>query len=133
MNIATKSKTFKNNTNEILYENDNIINNILKNYYDDVLIFLNAIFNDNSNSILKIKINNVELNDNIFKAYNEIIKIHKLKYPLFKIENYDFDEEHTKDEVLEIIMIMCNNLLKRLDYSLKINKFNKKLQLIKNS
>jgi hypothetical protein len=125
------TKTFINETTQLTNLNETILENFLINYYDDVLVFLNAIFNTESTSILKIKITTFEINEEILTAYNEIIIKHKLKIPKFIIENFYFDDEPNKEELLNICLELCNNLLKKIDYSLKIHPTTKKIRITK--
>jgi virulence-associated protein VapD len=126
-----KSSTIslKNETKEILeksyeeYQKKNI------NYYNDVLKLMNMIFNDNSKSILKIKLKKITISEDIFELYNNIIKKYKLNKPLFDTENFDLDDSYDFTDIIEIIKIMCNNILIKLNYNLDIYTYNKEKKL----
>jgi len=114
-----KSLCVINETKDILeksyeeYQQKNI------NYYNDVLKLMNMIFNDSSKSILKIKLKKITLSEDIFELYNNIIKKYKLNKPLFDIENF-----HEFTDIIEIIKIICNNVLLKLNYNLEFYTFN---------
>jgi hypothetical protein len=134
MNIIeckNKSSTLslKNETKEILeksyeeYQQKNI------NYYNDVLKLMNMIFNDNSKSILKIKLKKITISEDIFELYNNIIKKYKLNKPLFDTENFDLEDFYDFTDIIEIIKIMCNNILIKINYNLDIYTYNKEKKL----
>jgi hypothetical protein len=82
------------------------------------------IFNDSCKSILKIKLKKITLSEDIFELYNNIIKKYKLNKAIFDIENFDLEDFHEFTDIIEIIKIMCNNVLFKLNYNLDIYTFN---------
>ena len=101
------------------------------NYYNDVLRLMNLIFNDDSKSILKIKLKKITVSEDIFELYNNIIKKYKLEKNLFDTKNFDLEDFHDFMDIVEIIRIICNNLLVKLNYNLDIYTWNntKKLKI----
>ena len=97
-----------------------------KKYYNDVLNFLNMIFLDESKSILKINCKKISFNKDIFEIYNYIIKKHKLNKDLINIDYFDFDTEYDHDDVIKIILQICNNLLEKLNYQMSSYTYNEK-------
>jgi hypothetical protein len=91
------------------------------NYYDDVLKFLNLIFNGNETSILKIRFKKITVSEDIFNLYNDIIKKYKVNRDLFDTNKFDIEDFHDFSDIVEIAKIMCNNLLNRLNYNIVIN------------
>ena len=69
------------------------------------------IFNDNSKSILKIKLKKITISEDIFELYNNIIRKYKLNKPLFDTENFDLEDFYDFTDIIEIIKIICNNIL----------------------
>ena len=121
--------TLINETKQILeksyeeYQQKNI------DYYNDVLKLMNLIFNDNSKSILKIKLKKITLSGDIFELYNSIIRKYKLDKPFFDTENFDLEDFHDFTDIIEIIKIICNNILIKINYNLDIYTYNKEKKL----
>lgn len=101
-------------TNEIIKTDED--------YYNDVLKFLNLIFSTNGNSIMKLKINKIAIDTTVFNYYNDLIELYNLKKRKFDIEKYDFDEAHEMDENLQLVKILVNNVLEKLNYKLIISQ-----------
>jgi hypothetical protein len=111
--------------NKIIINSEKIIKQD-NDYYNDVLTFLNLIFTTNSDSILKLKISKIALNPSILSYYNDLNELYNLKKNSFDIEKYDFNLNHEFDEILQIILILVNNVLEKLNYKL-IKTTNNKL------
>ena len=107
-----------------------------KKYYNDVLNFLNLIFIDESKSIFKINCKKISFNKDILEIYNYIIKKHKLNKDLIDIDYFDFDTEYNHDDVIKIILLICNNILEKLNYQMSSYTFNSKkiikIKMLKN-
>lgn len=97
-----------------------------KKYYNDVLNFLNMIFLDESKSILKINCKKLSFNKDILEIYNYIIKKHKLNKDLIDIDYFDFETEYDHDDIIKIILQICNNLLEKLNYQMSSYIYNGK-------
>ena len=97
-----------------------------KKYYNDVLNFLNMIFLDESKSILKINCKKISFNKDILEIYNYIIKKHKLNKDLIDIDYFDFETEYDHDDVIKIILQICNNSLEKLNYQMTSYIYNGK-------
>ena len=97
-----------------------------KKYYNDVLNFLNMIFLDESKSILKINCKKISFNKDILEIYNYIIKKHKLNKDLIDIDYFDFETEYDHDDVIKIILQICNNSLEKLNYQMSSYTYNDK-------
>jgi hypothetical protein len=97
-----------------------------KKYYNDVLNFLNMIFLDESKSILKINCKKLSFNKDILEIYNYIIKKHKLNKDLIDIDYFDFETEYDHDDIIKIILQICNNLLEKLSYQMSSYIYNGK-------
>ena len=97
-----------------------------KKYYNDVLSFLNMIFLDESKSILKVNCKKISFNKDILEIYNYIIKKHKLKKDLIDIDYFDFETEYDRDDVIKIILQICNNSLEKLNYQMSSYTYNDK-------
>jgi hypothetical protein len=122
-----------NETKKILEKSYTNYQQTLEKYYEDVLEWMNAIYNDNSNSILKVQLKKITLDEDIFNKYNDIIKKYKLKKDLFDIENFNFDDGYDYNSIAEIAKIMTKNLVEKLNYKLDvINDGNTKRLKIKN-
>jgi len=110
-------------TQNIIDESNKLIQEKNKKYYNDVLDFLNLLFEDNAKIISKIKFTKITLNDKVFTLYNEIIKTYKLDKPQFDIENFNLEEIEDLEEIkkifCDIAYIISNNLLKKINYKLK--------------
>ena len=70
-NIIIETQNLLEESNKLIYEKN-------KKYYDDVLDFLNLMFEDDARIISKIKFKKITLNERVFTFYNEIIKTYKL-------------------------------------------------------
>ncbi len=105
-----------------------------KKYYKDVLDFLNMLFENNEESILRIKITKILLNSDILETYNYIIKKYSMEKDLIDVDSFNIDHEYSNEEVSSFICTMCNNLLQRLDYKIKLMSYNNKkyLKIYKN-
>ena len=123
----------------VIIETQKIINEIKEitsqdnnKYYRDILEFLNMIFNDNSNSILQLKIKKITLNKDIFLKYNYLNEKYKLKKKYIDVKNFDIDDINNFNDVIKIMLIMVNNLLLKLNYKIyeTIVNGNKKLRII---
>ncbi len=110
-------------TQNILDESKKLIHNANKKYYNDVLDFMNLLFEDNAKILSKIKFKKITLNEKVFKLYNEIIKTYKLDKPEFDIENFNLEEivdlEEIKKIFCDIAFKISNNLLEKINYKLK--------------
>ena len=103
----------------------NIINNAIdkyydinKEYYNDVLIFLNLIFKQNAKSIMSIYIKKIVLHEDIMIIYNDIVKKYKLNKDYVNIEAFDVDEIIDIDLIIKLMKLLTNNLLEKLNYKL---------------
>ena len=119
-----------------LEEADNLFEKHNKNYYLDVLDFLNLLFENDSKVLTKIKFKKITLNDNIFLFYNYIIKNYNLNKPefdknFFDISNID-DKDELKQKFYETALYLSNNLLEKINYKLKkiISKYDNKIKFI---
>ena len=110
-------------TQNILEETNKLIHNKNKKYYNDVLDFMNLLFEDDAKNLSKIKFKKITLGETVFQLYNEIIKKYKLDKPQFDIEGFDLDEIEDPDELkkifCEIALKISNNLLEKINYRLK--------------
>ena len=122
-------KNYHQETNNNLNRIKSINENINKKYYSSVLKLFKKIFNSESNSLLKIKIKLLTLNIEIFKFYNKIINKFNLNKQLFDIENFNIELLNTNENLISIIMILCNNLLEKINYKLIKIKFNDVVKL----
>lgn len=103
----------------------NIINNAIdkyydinKDYYNDVLIFLNLIFKQNAKSLLSIYIKKIVLHEDIMIMYNNIVKKYKLNKDYVNIDAFDVDEIIDIDLIIKLMKLLTNNLLEKLNYKL---------------
>jgi hypothetical protein len=123
-------------TQNILEESKRLILEKNKKYYNDVLDFMNLLFEDDAKNISKIKFKKITLNDMVFKLYNEIILTYKLDKPTFDIDNFNLDDIKDMDEIkkifCDIAFRISNNLLEKLNYKLKqkINRDDNKTKFI---
>ena len=124
MNI-NETKKLIDNSLSIINETKMLIENSLekyneknKKYYNDVLDFLNLLFDEKNNQILKLKFKKITLNDDIFLFYNEIINKYKLNKNLFDIANFNLDELHESTDIINLTLIITNNLLEKLNYEM---------------
>ncbi len=115
-------------TQKLLDEANKILWDKNKKYYDDVLDFMNLLFDDDAKILSKIKFKRITLNELVFELYNEIIKTYKLSKPEFDIENFNLSEIEDLNEInkvfFDIAFKISNNLLEKLNYKLK-RKFDK--------
>lgn len=115
-NIVISTQKLLDDTNKLLLDKN-------KKYYNDVLDFMNLLFEDNAKTLLKIKFKKITLNSMVFELYNEIIKTYKLSKPEFDIENFNLSEIEDLDEIKKIVsniaFKLSNNLLEKLNYKLK--------------
>ena len=115
-------------TQKLLDEANKLLWDKNKKYYNDVLDFMNLLFDDNAKILSKIKFKKITLNEQVFELYNEIIKTYKLSKPEFVIENFNLNEmedlEEMKKIVCDIAFKISNNLLEKINYKLK-RKFDK--------
>jgi hypothetical protein len=120
-NIVISTQNLLAETNKLIEEKNN-------KYYNDVLDFMNLLFEDSSKIISKLKFKKITLNDNIFKLYNEIIKTYKLNKPEFDIDHFNLSEIEDSEEIkkifCEIAFKLSNNLLEKINYNLK-KRYNK--------
>ena len=101
----------------------NAIDKYNEEYYNDVLLFLNSLFEGRSKSILSLRIKKLIFTKENVAMYNGIIKKHKLECPLFELKNFDFNNNTNINFTVKIIKIIVNNLLKPLDYVLNVTKY----------
>jgi hypothetical protein len=113
-------------TQNILEETNKLIHEKNKKYYNDVLDFMNLLFEDNAKNLSKIKFKKITLGETVFQLYNEIIKTYKLNKPQFDIERFNLEEIEDPEDPEELKKIFCeiafkisNNLLERINYRLK--------------
>ena len=116
---------YRNNSQHIINETKRILEKSYEQYhkknltyYDDVLKFLNLIFNEQEKSIMKLKLRKITFTHDIFNLYNNIIKQYKLNKDLFDVDNFDVEDFHDFSNIVEITKIMSNNLLNKLNYKL---------------
>ena len=105
--------------NNVKYIIDNAIDkyyDINKEYYNDVLIFLNLIFKQNAKSILGVYIKKIVLHEDIMIMYNNIVKKYKLNKDYVNIEAFDVDEIIDIDLIIKLMKLLTNNLLEKLNY-----------------
>jgi hypothetical protein len=87
-------------------------------YYKEILNFLNKLFDEKSESILKIKFKRITLNDEILLEYNNIITKYKLNKDIFDINNFNITDITDFSDIINIVLIICNNLLDKLNYKI---------------
>ena len=121
-------------TQKLLDEANKLLWDKNQKYYNDVLDFMNLLFDDDAKILSKIKFKKITLNEQVFELYNEIIKTYKLAKPEFDIENFNLSEIEDLDEIkkvfFDIAFKISNNLLEKLNYKLK-RKFDKTENKIK--
>lgn len=117
--VITETKLIIDKINEKILESN-------KKYYNDVLNLLNMIFLDESKSILKVNCKKISFNKDIFQIYNYIIKKHKLNKDSINIDYFDFETEYDHDDVIKIILQICNNTLEKLNYQMSSYTYNGK-------
>jgi len=125
------------NRNDVRNIIDNAIDkyyNINKDYYNDVLIFLNLIFKQNVKSIMSIYIKKIVLHEDIMIMYNDIVKKYKLNKDYINIDAFDVDEIIDIDLIIKLMKLLTNNLLEKLNYKLveKCTNNKKKFTIIFN-
>ncbi len=89
-----------------------------KRYYNDVLNFLNMVFLDESKSILKINCKKISFNKDVLETYNYIVNKHKLNKELINLDYFDFKTDYEMDDVIKVVIHICNNLLEKIDYQM---------------
>ena len=123
--IVQSTKSLLDLSNKLFYEKN-------KKYYEDVLDFLNLLFEDNSKIITKINFKKITLNENIFLLYNEIIKIYKLDKPTFNLDKFDLSIIDGLDNInqifYDIALKLSNNILNNINYKLKTKKIENKIK-----
>ncbi len=103
-----------------------------KKYYNDVLEFINMLFNDESKSILKVKLKQISLSEDVLEIYNYIIKKHGIKKDLIDIKYFDFDIDYDTNDVIKLVILLCNNLFEKISYQMfSVNSNGKKILKIK--
>ena len=117
-----KNHILINKTKEILEKSYDDYHNALETYYNEVLEWMNNLYNDASKSIMQLKFKKITLNEDIFNTYNVIIKKYKLNKNIFDIENFDIEDFHDNGQLFKIAKIMTNNLLEKLGYKLDVYK-----------
>ena len=121
-------------TQKLLDEANKLLWDKNKKYYNDLLDFMNLLFDDDAKILSKIKFKKITLNEQVFELYNEIIKTYKLAKPEFDIESFDLSKIEDLDEIkkifFDIAFKISNNLLEKLNYKLK-RKFDKTENKIK--
>lgn len=127
-NIETKTIPI-NETKRILEKSFNDYYDKNASYYNDVLIFMNTLYEDKATSILKIKFKKITLNNNVFTLYNAIIKKYNINKDLIDGSKFDYTEVHDFMDIIEIATIMCNNLLEKLNYNIDVINYNNKKKL----
>jgi hypothetical protein len=78
------------------------------------------VYNDESKSILRVRIKKITLCEDIFNKYNEIIKKYKLKKDLFDTQHFSFNDDYDYDTIAEIAKIMTKNLMEKLNYKFDV-------------
>ena len=68
----------------------------------------------------------ISFNKDILEIYNYIIKKHKLNKDLIDIDYFDFETEYDHDDVIKIILQICNNSLEKLNYQMSSYIYNEK-------
>lgn len=115
-------------TQKLLDEANKLLWDKNKKYYNNVLDFMNLLFDDDAKILSKIKFKKITLNEQVFELYNEIIKTYKLAKPEFNIDNFNLSEIEDLDKIkkifFDIAFKISNNLLEKLNYKLK-RKFDK--------
>jgi hypothetical protein len=112
------NKGIRNSVRDII---DNAIDkyyDINKDYYNDVLIFLNLIFKQNAKSIMSVYIKKIVLHEDIMIMYNNIVKKYKLNKDYVNIDAFDVDEIIDIDLIIKLMKLLTNNLLEKLNYKL---------------
>lgn len=121
-------------TQNILEETNKLTQEKNKKYYEDVLDFMNLLFEDNATNLSKIKFKKITLNERVFELYNQIIKTYELNKPYFDTNNFNLediqDSERLKEIFCDIAFKISNNLLDKINYKLK-KKYNKNDKSIK--
>jgi DNA-binding protein len=92
-----------------------------KKYYNNVLEFLNMLFNEESKSILKVKLKQISLSEDVLEIYNYIIKKHGLKKNMIDVKYFDFDIDYDTNDVIKMVVVLCNNLFEKINYPHKKN------------
>ena len=121
-------------TQNILEETNKLTQEKNKKYYEDVLDFMNLLFEENATNLSKIKFKKMTLNERVFELYNQVIKTYELNKPYFDTNNFNLDDiqdsERLKEIFCDIAFKISNNLLDKINYKLK-KKYNKNDKSIK--
>ena len=121
-----------NSTKTILEHSVMLFHKNNEKYYNDVLKCLNILYSTNSKSILKIKISQITMSDQMLKLYNNIIIKYELNKELFDIENFDFEDAYEHYDIVNIAKTITNNLLIKINYIMQeITVGDKKKYIIK--
>lgn len=118
-------------TKKIINESIEIYNELNIKYYKDILNFLNSLYNDDSDSILKIKFKKITLNNEILERYNYIVSKYNLNKKFFNLLNFNINDLNNYTNIIYLAIKISNNLLEKLNlkiYEIIING-NKKLKL----
>jgi hypothetical protein len=119
MSISDSSKKgIRNNVRDIINGAIDKYYDINKDYYNDVLLFLNLIFKQNAKSILSIYIKKIVLHEDIMIMYNDIVKKYKLNKDYVNIDAFDVDEIIDIDLIIKLMKLLTNNLLEKINYKL---------------
>ena len=121
-----------NNTKTMLEHSIMLFDKNNEKYYNDVLKCLNILYSTNSKSILKIKISQITMSDQMLKLYNNIIIKYELNKDLFDIDNFNFEDKYENSDIINIAKTITNNLLIKINYIMQeITVGNKKKYIIK--
>ena len=121
-----------NNTKTMLEHSIMLFDKNNEKYYNDVLKCLNILYSTNSKSILKIKISQITMSDQMLKLYNNIIIKYELNKDLFDIDNFNFEDKYENGDIINIAKTITNNLLIKINYIMQeITVGNKKKYIIK--
>lgn len=114
-------KSIENKAKQIMDIALNKYNKLTEAYYEEVLQFLNLLFDEDAQSIKKLKLKKISINEIIFDMYNDIITKYKLNFKLFNKSLFTIEEmdEHDQDLVIKIVKIMGCNVLYKLNYGLR--------------
>ena len=114
-------KSIENEAKKIMDIALNKYNKLTETYYEEVLQFLNLLFDEDAQSIKKLKFKKISINEIIFDMYNDIITKYKLNFKLFNKSLFTIEEmdEHDQDLVIKIVKIMGCNVLHKLNYGLR--------------
>jgi len=110
-------------TKDIIEKINEKIQNNNKKYYNDVLDFLNMLFSDDSKSILKVKLKKISLNENVLETYNYIVKKYNINKSI-DTSYLDFDIDYDINDIIKLILMLCNNLFEKINYKMFTIKSN---------